>query len=593
MTPQPTLFPIRLHFLTLTVMLFSIPLSVLSQTLSAEKLIEGFKVSDIHQTQKFGDLLGDLANNFNESRFNLQVKEVQHYLSKSDHERVRARFFIYERFAYQKMNKPDSLNTVAHYLKIIKLVTPLGDEQLLSELYAKYAPMCEPNKKLYYLLKCIEIREHIGLKYFSDIAENYYWASELLYSITDYKSCASYAERGLKLYTDEDRRGLLFQYILAVDLAGSSCLKINKPDRAIYYYTHIGNLINDRIANPDHYKSPMTAQTLQIWQGVVNGAIGKAYLLKKEYDLAYSLLAKNLNSSTTFNQWEDVADVQNSLAKIDDLRGNITLALSRYKNAYQLAIKKQKLSLLVISAVGLSTSYEKKHQFDSAYVYHKKYLLWKEKLDKNTNQSRLDIIKAQVDFEKMQKTLTESQTNLINQKRIRNAILIAIVLLTAIALLLYNRKRLRMSLQNEKIEKARQKSETERIFAQKQIDQFIHNIAEKNKLIKHLQTKIVDTDNAEVNAALNHFVILTEEDWQQFKLNFETINPSYLKRLKEKMPQITQGEQRIVLLAKLGFNTREMANATGVSPETIRSVSSRMRKKFNLNSDLHAIANEI
>ena len=59
------------------------------------------------------------------------------------------------------------------------------------------------------------------------------------------------------------------------------------------------------------------------------------------------------------------------------------------------------------------------------------------------------------------------------------------------------------------------------------------------------------------------------------------------------MPQITQGEQRIILLAKLGLNTKEMANATGVSPETIRSVSSRMRKKFNLNIDLHTIANEI
>ena len=59
------------------------------------------------------------------------------------------------------------------------------------------------------------------------------------------------------------------------------------------------------------------------------------------------------------------------------------------------------------------------------------------------------------------------------------------------------------------------------------------------------------------------------------------------------MPQITLGEQRIILLAKLGFSSKEMANATGVSRETIRSASSRMRKKFNLGADLHAVANEI
>ncbi|MES2418162.1 MAG: hypothetical protein V4541_08225 [Bacteroidota bacterium] len=59
------------------------------------------------------------------------------------------------------------------------------------------------------------------------------------------------------------------------------------------------------------------------------------------------------------------------------------------------------------------------------------------------------------------------------------------------------------------------------------------------------------------------------------------------------MPQITQGKQRINLLAKLGLNTKEMANATGVSPETIRSVSSRLRKKLNVNTDLYTIVNEV
>ena len=122
---------------------------------------------------------------------------------------------------------------------------------------------------------------------------------------------------------------------------------------------------------------------------------------------------------------------------------------------------------------------------------------------------------------------------------------------------------------------------------------FIQNVAEKNSLINQLETQLTVADNSEINTALSHFTILTEEDWQKFKINFETVNPSFLFRLKQKMPQITQGEQRIILLAKLGLNTKEMANATGVSPETIRSVSSRMRKKFNLNIDLHTIANEI
>jgi hypothetical protein len=593
MMPKTSQFTLRILFLLLSLKLFFIPLSIFSQTLTAEKLIDGFMVSDVYQTKIFSDLSRDLVSNFNEKRFNLRVKEIRKYLSNHDENRLKARLFIYERFAYQKMAKSDTLNTPANYLKIINLVTPLGDEQLLSELYCKYAAICDSDKKLYYLLKCIEIRERIGLNYFTDISSNYYSASEQLYKITDYKSSASYATRGISLYTHKERQDFLFHYILATDIAGASYLKINQPDSAIYYYTHIANLINDRLAHPNKYKSPMNSETLQIWRGVVNGGIGKAYLLKKKYDEGYTLLTKNLKSSTNFKQWNDVADVLNSLAKIDQKRHNISLALSRYRQAYHYSVQSSNLPTLITAAEGVSSCFAKQEKYDSAYIYHKKYMHWKELVDNNLNQSRLAITKAQLDFEKMQKNLQQSQTNLLNLKRIRNAILIGIVLLTAIALLLYNRKRLRMSLQNEQLKKARHKSETERIFAQKQIDQFINNIAEKNKLIKQLQNKMVDTDNLEVNAALSDFVILTEEDWQQFKVNFETINPNYLKRLKQKMPQITQGEQRIILLAKLGFNTKKMANATGVSPETIRSVSSRLRKKFNLNADLQTIANEI
>ena len=573
--------------------IFLYPTNAFSQTIDAQKLIEGLNTSDVSQSKKFGELCTDLLLNFNERTFNLQVKGTQKYLHKNDDVRIRIRMFMYERFAYPKMNRPDTLNTAANYFKMIKLAGPLKDEQLLSELYSKYAGFCAPSEKLYYLLKCIGIREHIGLNHFSDITSNYYWASELLYGITDYRSSATYATRCVALYKEEEKRDFLFHYILAVDLAGASYLKINKADSALYYYKHIDKLIDDRMANPSKYKSPMTPQMLQIWRGVVKGGMAKAYILQKRYDIAYSLLLQNLRSSTDFKQWDDVAGVQNSLATIDGLQQRSALALSRYLQAYHLALKSSKLAILVASAEGLSSTFASRQQYDSAYVYHKKYLQWKNKIDQNVNQSRLNIVKTQVDFEKMQKELLQSQNNLTNQKRIRNSILIAIVFLTAIALLLYNRKRLRMSLQHEKLEKEKQKTEAEIVYAQQQIDFFIQNIAEKNNLVNHLQSQLAIADNAEITMALNHFTILTEEDWQKFKLSFETINPSFLYRLKQKMPHITQGEQRVMVLAKLGFSTKEMANATGVSSETIRSVISRMRKKFNLNADIRTIANEI
>lgn len=592
MARQSIIFLIK-YILILSGATLFVPSIAFSQLISTSELIEKLTADDVYQSDKFGAVGSDLVLNFNESSFTSKVKEIQRFLIKNPDQRLRIRLFMYERLGYLKMNKPDKQATSAYYLQMIEWAGQLEDEQLLSELYSKHAAVCAPIEKLYYLLKCLEIQDRIGPKYFSNISSNYYWASELLYNITNYKSSAIYAARGVNLWSQQDKKDFLLQYIAALNLAGASYLKISKADTAFYYYKLIGNLIDDRTANPSKYKSPMTAQMLQIWRGIVKGGIGKAYMLQKKYDTAYTLLLENLKSSTDFEQWDDVANLQISLAKIDELRHNTPLALSRYSQAYRLALKSSELSVLIPSAEGLSTSFAVLQQYDSAYVYHNKYMQWKNTSDKNINQIRLDMVNSQVAFERTQKNLRQSQNNLVNQENIRNYILIAVVLLTVIALLLYNRKRLSLSLQNERLEKEKQKSENEIIYAQQQINAFIKNIAEKNNLIEQLQTQLTVTENSGINTMLSNFTILTEEDWQKFKTNFEIITPNYIYRLRQKMPQITPGEQRIILLAKLRFNTKEMANATGVSSETIRSVISRMRKKFRLDTDIRLIAGEI
>lgn len=574
-------------------LLLFIPLTASSQILTTQDIVENFKTSDTSQSAEFGKALIDLNSNLNETVFKQRVKEIRDYLRRNSDVRVQLRLFLYERFAYIKMNVADKESSLANYLKVIKLAGLFGDEQLLSEVYSRCADLFPPSQKLYYLLKCIEIRERIGVNHFSDITANYYSASVLMYQITDYKSSASYAAKCLSLYREKAIKDFLFQYILVADIAGASYLKINKPDSAIYYYTHIDSLITDRIAHPDKYKSPMTSEVLQIWKGVIKGGLARAYMLQSKYDIAYALLIQNLESSIKFNQWDNVAEIQNALAEIDELRNNTALALKRYLNAYDLTLKGNKLPIQIAAVQGIAAIFASLKQYDKAYFYHAKYFELKNKLDEQINQSRLDLVKTQVDFEQSQKELLQSKNSLINQKRIRNSILVTIGLLTVVALLLYNRKRLQMNLQNEKAEREKQRAVAEMAYAQQQIDFVVRNIAEKNKLISQLKSQVNIADNLEVISTLTDFTILTDQDWRKFKMSFETINPNYLDRLKQKMPNVTQGEQRIIFLAKLGFSTKEMANATGVSSETIRSVISRMRKKHNLDTDIHTFADEV
>ncbi len=114
-------------------------------------------------------------------------------------------------------------------------------------------------------------------------------------------------------------------------------------------------------------------------------------------------------------------------------------------------------------------------------------------------------------------------------------------------------------------------------------------------MIETLQARFNAAANDDTNTMLRNFTILTENDWVIFKASFEKANPGFWQRLSNKLPGLTQAEQRIIALMRLGLNTKEMAAATGVSPETIRSVLSRMRKKLNILSttELHTIIAEI
>ncbi|MGH2644361.1 MAG: helix-turn-helix transcriptional regulator, partial [Chitinophagaceae bacterium] len=128
-----------------------------------------------------------------------------------------------------------------------------------------------------------------------------------------------------------------------------------------------------------------------------------------------------------------------------------------------------------------------------------------------------------------------------------------------------------------------------------QIIGFSKNIAEKVKLIETLQAKIDGQADDTMVRDLHNFTILTDDDWRNFKESFEKVYPGYWIRLELKFPNLTLSEKRFMALSRLGMDNKEMAAASGVSPQTIRVLTYRMRKKLFIaeTSDLKEIANSI
>ena len=80
-------------------------------------------------------------------------------------------------------------------------------------------------------------------------------------------------------------------------------------------------------------------------------------------------------------------------------------------------------------------------------------------------------------------------------------------------------------------------------------------------------------------------ILLTDEQWDDFKNNFEKIHKGYLARLREKVPDITPAETRFFVLSKLRLSNKEMAGMLGISTQAIRVMKHRLMKKLQIEED--------
>ncbi len=140
----------------------------------------------------------------------------------------------------------------------------------------------------------------------------------------------------------------------------------------------------------------------------------------------------------------------------------------------------------------------------------------------------------------------------------------------------------------------RQIAKTKLMAAQKQLElktqelqSFSNSIREKNKLIEEFEKQIEESQAAlpqkqENLQQLSKAIILTEEDWEDFKALFEEVHPNFFFTLKQDNPELTNAEMRLVALLKLKLSNKEIAGMLGISPDSVVKTKYRLKKKLSI-----------
>lgn len=72
-----------------------------------------------------------------------------------------------------------------------------------------------------------------------------------------------------------------------------------------------------------------------------------------------------------------------------------------------------------------------------------------------------------------------------------------------------------------------------------------------------------------------------EQEWDQFKVLFEKVHYGFFTQLKQDHPSLTEHELRFCAYVKVNLRPKEIARVFNISPNTVKSLRYRVKKKLN------------
>jgi len=553
--------------------------NVLAQENYVKAFEQAWSVQGTAQTDSAEASYVILRNKFNVNSFLKFATEFDQYLQKNPDKRLRARLCMFDilgrRVFNVKLTRQDSLKIT----EAIKLASNLKDDQLLAEIYALAADIDYEGGYLLYNLKAIELQRGIGHQYFSYVQNRFLGASLALYKTKDFRESIRYGEKCLTFKKVKVYEWDPMVYIFQLDVLGASHLALGEYKKAINYYQQIIDTIQ---------KKPITPESDELWKAIAKGNIGRCYFYQGNTVTALPLINQQLQSGIKYKQYNNVAIAQNARGEIFLDQKQYATALLAFKEALKAAVTSKKLDDKVKAVKGIAVAYAYLGQTDSSVFYQHQYGHYQQELDQVVNNGKLSAMNARILFDNTQKKLEEANTSIQNLKQTRTAILIAIILISIIGWLLYNRQSLKVRLERQKRVYEGTQARTVVEKAKQSLQQFRSQMVEKDKLIENLsqslkKNELKDSfDEKLLNKNLLEYVLVTDEEWRRFKEDFNKVYPLFYPRIHAILFDLTSAEERLASLIFLQMSNKEIANTLGISADSVARSKRRLKLRLPL-----------
>lgn len=453
------------------------------------------------------------------------------------------------------------------------------------------------NSAMEYYHKALAIAEEQELE--SDAAKIYNNIGAA-YFRSDVNMAESYFRKALEINTKiGDKKELCLNYN---NLAGAS-MKQDRYDEALSYMLDALQLINK---NEDAY-----------FYHFMQCNIASLYMLKGENYLAISYLRNAVEYHRREGNLLDLIQCYNMLAEAYERQGNITEAMYYIELSETALASVTNRDFEANMSIILSRFYSRRNNFEKAYDLLLRATELRDSLTKVNDVKKIGNLEQIYNNEQKLREnallISEMQLHKLEDDRRVTVIVIIIILLASVVVFLIVRTRLREKLHKTKEELAMQQialsekeKELQRIKEQelnKTIDQknrelssYALSYTKDNEFYDHIcdelkqilleinpRDKLHKERLRKILSELKHHE--GTDNWQEFRLYFEQVHPSFYDSLDEICPGITQRQKRLCALLYIGLSTKEIASITFREVRSVESARNRLRRKMDIPSE--------
>jgi ligand-binding sensor domain-containing protein len=139
-----------------------------------------------------------------------------------------------------------------------------------------------------------------------------------------------------------------------------------------------------------------------------------------------------------------------------------------------------------------------------------------------------------------------------------------------------------------------QKLNDELTMKSRELTNYTLLIIQKNRLLDELKMKLKEVIRTPANSSLRDFRSLVqlinysfspEKEWSEFSVYFNHVHEGFIDTLKARYPDLTNYDLRLCTLYRIGSPAKDIAEAMGISLNSVKMARYRLRKKLSLPPD--------